>query len=77
MAIKNKKWLPEDNYLENLSPKEHYNNTFKNIIKTIKENEENIREGVVCPFCSERNIGIRKFCYKSGKEIKPSVELFH
>jgi len=39
-------------------------------MKTIKENEESIREGILCPFCYERNIGIRKFCYKCGKLLK-------
>ncbi|MFX1456576.1 MAG: hypothetical protein ACFFDB_14465 [Promethearchaeota archaeon] len=62
--------MPENNYLENLSPKEHYSNTFKSIIDTIKENEQSIREGVICPSCNERNIGIRKYCYKCGKKIK-------
>jgi hypothetical protein len=56
--------------LENLSPKEYYNNTFKNIVKTIKENEEIIREGIKCPFCFERNIGIERFCYKCGKLLQ-------
>ena len=76
MALKNKKWLPENNFLENLSPKEHYAKTFKSIIRTIKENEKRIREGIKCPFCNEQNIGITKICYKCRKEIKPSIELF-
>ncbi|MHA2181497.1 MAG: hypothetical protein ACXAAH_08750 [Promethearchaeota archaeon] len=74
--MKSKKWLPDNNYLENLSPKEHYNNTFKIIIRKIKDNEKSIREGIICPFCYERNIGIKKFCYKCGKKLKQIPELF-
>ena len=60
----------ENKYLENLSLKEHYSNAFKEIVKKIKDNEEIIRKGIVCPFCFERNVGIRKFCYKCGKILK-------
>jgi len=45
-------------------------------MNTIKENEKSIREGILCPFCYERNIGIRKFCYKCGKLLKNKKILF-
>jgi len=65
--VKNKK-------MQGKSSKDYFQQIFKEAVKEIKNNKNNLGKVNICPKCGAKNLAINKYCNMCGTIIRYEIE---